>query len=381
MGTDTQDIACRPTDKSGEKVWTDLKPDQCDPTVTYANEKTTIQWKISREFTLQATENIRRRKCGCIVVECEYATAVDAALAPAKELTIKEKKVTMVGKKSTGTYELVMKFTKSDYSADPDSYEIGLNADVFVKIGVKGTDFQKYKIQAKECFASPSINKADKDPSYPLLKTGCRDKAAWETDKNARDLDTKERGPTIQFSFKSFVWAKSDAAKKIFVHCSVQVCVETANACVAALAAKCSKKKKRALTVNTNDKVRPEEHDLALGPLYVHKENEIRVSNGTTLLPCQINNGGCSEICVNSFGTGHICACRPGRVLTDDGYSCMDTGVLIKLAEQPQRQNDVSTKATSHEAVMIVSAVAIITILNIIAVIVIVSRKGKKYPV
>lgn len=375
--------SCDSSPQGNKETWSLTDPTACNAEVSYAADKTTFKWMISRKFTVHADSKIRRRKCGCIVVECDYTTNVDVGLAANEELLIKEKKITMVGKKETGVYILEMKFQKDvNYNSNQDNFDIELGKDVFVLIKVTGT-FQSYKIEASDCFASDSDKNTAKDNSYKLLKNGCLDKETWEQTKADKGITRNSalQDPEIKFSFKSFAWAAKAAAKKIFLHCTVKVCASDASDCVKALTKECpAKRMKRALTVNTDDKVRPEEHNLSLGPLYVHKENVIRVSNGSTILPCQINNAGCSEICVNSFGKGHICACRPGRILSDDGYSCMDKSVLIKLAEQP-RHYDVSTEATSHEAVMIVSAVAIITILNIIAVIVIVSRKGKKYPV
>ena len=117
----------------------------------------------------------------------------------------------------------------------------------------------------------------------------CPDKETWQKDTSDKTVTSSLKDATVKFSFKSFAWAAKTAANKIFVHCTVKVCAESAGKCIEELASTCgAKRMKRALTVNTDDKVRPEEHDLSLGPLYVHKENVIRVSNGSTILPCQI---------------------------------------------------------------------------------------------
>ena len=93
----------------------------------------------------------------------------------------------------------------------------------------------------------------------------------------------------------------------------------------------------------------PDEHSVSLGPLIVKREtSEVEYTSNSSFLPCSLvsrlylrknlllsdqiiqcyyhflqNNGGCSELCVNTYASGHVCACLPGRVLNDDGVSCM----------------------------------------------------------
>ncbi|KAJ8359837.1 hypothetical protein SKAU_G00163620 [Synaphobranchus kaupii] len=62
-------------------------------------------------------------------------------------------------------------------------------------------------------------------------------------------------------------------------------------------------------------------------------EPECRCATGTTLGPdgqtcldvneCERDNGGCSEVCVNTKGSQR-CECGPGRVLDVDGRSCIE---------------------------------------------------------
>lgn len=41
---------------------------------------------------------------------------------------------------------------------------------------------------------------------------------------------------------------------------------------------------------------------------------------------CLVNNGGCSDICTNTFGN-FTCSCMTGYALTDDGRTC--TGMYM----------------------------------------------------
>ena len=38
-------------------------------------------------------------------------------------------------------------------------------------------------------------------------------------------------------------------------------------------------------------------------------------------LECDIDNGGCDQICINTIGNFH-CNCSEGYLLNDDGFSC-----------------------------------------------------------
>ena len=37
--------------------------------------------------------------------------------------------------------------------------------------------------------------------------------------------------------------------------------------------------------------------------------------------PCLINNGGCNQTCINTFGS-YMCECNDGYVLARDKHSC-----------------------------------------------------------
>ena len=36
---------------------------------------------------------------------------------------------------------------------------------------------------------------------------------------------------------------------------------------------------------------------------------------------CEIDNGGCDQICINTVGDFH-CNCSEGFILNDDGFTC-----------------------------------------------------------
>ena len=40
---------------------------------------------------------------------------------------------------------------------------------------------------------------------------------------------------------------------------------------------------------------------------------------------CDINNGGCEQVCVNEVGSFHYCGCNAGYSLRVDGRTCEGT--------------------------------------------------------
>merc|ERR1712033_16110 len=151
------------------------------------------------------------------------------------------------------------------------------------------------------------------------------------------------------------------------------VCLDSVNDCTSKMVgdqSQCSGKVKRSPS-SIESSATPDEHSVSLGPVVVKgSTSEVQYASNSAFLACSLNNGGCSELCVNTYGSRHVCACMPGRVLNDDGVSCMDK-VSLASAQAPADDNSV----------VVVASVAVIAILNILAVIAIVMRRGKNLPV
>lgn len=66
--------------------------------------------------------------------------------------------------------------------------------------------------------------------------------------------------------------------------------------------------------------------DLSLNYYYFHQFRNI--SHCVDINECRINNGGCSQDCINSKGSFY-CTCSDQYVLGDDGKTCTGKHVSI----------------------------------------------------
>ena len=47
-------------------------------------------------------------------------------------------------------------------------------------------------------------------------------------------------------------------------------------------------------------------------------------------LECDVDNGGCDQICINTIGNFH-CNCTEGYLLNEDGFSCDGESIILPL--------------------------------------------------
>jgi len=372
------DSECDGSDAGAGKYKFELSdPSKCNAVIVTdtVTNKTTITWKISRKPTITSSAPIRRALCGCIEVSCTYD--VENTVLTKTPFVVEEKQLTMVGKTETGEYDLEMNFMNDAYDAKITNFKVDINSKINVEAKVKST-FDGYKVSVVDCFANADEDPLKVDNKYEIIKSdGCEDVKPYDG-ANSKDV-VKQKDSKAQFWFKSFVWTGLEKAKqKIFVHCTAQVCLASDMACQNTMGNtdSCTTKRRRRSVTNSK------EHLVSLGPLYIENgKPTVYASNNTAVLPCNLNNGGCNEICVNNVGykKGFMCACEPGRFLRDDGFSCMDKNLLQRINRIGSAEiNDVMSEHLTNEAAIVVAAVAVITILNIIGVILIVSRKGKQ---
>ncbi|XP_078483344.1 alpha-tectorin-like [Ciona intestinalis] len=163
---------------------------------------------------------------------------------------------------------------------------------VYFKAALSASDFTV--LQARECWATPTSNSSN-PTRYPIIESGCPSNADPTSITVVKNYNTSY----ITAGFKSFAWVGIND-QKIFIHCQLDVCVNSAANCSGPV---CSPGKKKRSVQNYH-----EGKLYSFGPLKL-------------VTPCD-EPGTCDHQCTLHNGEP-ICSCYAGFTLDSDGKTCV----------------------------------------------------------
>jgi len=355
---------CYGTSEPGGWQFSLNSPSECGPTIISSDATLTFTYKISSEPSVIGA--IRRTECQSFEVSCTMNR--ETVIESPNGVNVTENAEVLPAVYKTENYTTKLSFT--DASDTPITTPVNINETIFVDAEVTNA-VSDYNIGVKDCYATidPTPNFAV--PTYPLVNsTGQADDPSFVTVTNQNDT-------IAVFNFPAFLWSfpgVRNRRQEIYVVCTTVVCLKDVD-CTEFMPT--SRRRRR-----RSNEAENQGHQLTIGPLRVlsNEEKAVNVKEETSL--CAVNNGGCQDICIDTIGSSRPrCACNAGRVLRDDGFTCMSIADLQRTPQKVYTEIRSVEKSGVSETTVVIAAVAIIALLNILGVFVIVSRKGKKYPV
>jgi len=356
---------CYGTSEPGGWQFSLNSPSECGPTIISSDATLTFTYKISSEPSVIGA--IRRTECQSFEVSCTMNRETVIETPNGANVTENAEVLPAVYKTENYTTRLGFK----DYTLSPLTTPVNINDTIYVEALVTNA-VSDYNIGVKNCYATIDPTPNSGVPTYPLINsTGKAYDPSFVTVMNQNET-------LAVFSFPAFLWSFSGVSSRrqeIYVVCTTVVCLQDVD-CTEFMPTLRRRRRRR------SNEAENQGHQLTIGPLRVlsNEEKAVNVKEETSL--CAVNNGGCQDICIDTIGSSRPrCACNAGRVLRDDGFTCMSIADLQRTPQKVYTEIRSVEKSGVSETTVVIAAVAIIALLNILGVFVIVSRKGKKYPV
>jgi len=357
---------CYGTSEPGGWQFSLNSPSECGPTIISSDATLTFTYKISSEPSVIGA--IRRTECQSFEVSCTMNR--ETVIESPNGVNVTENAEVLPAVYKTENYTTELSFFADSGLSVRITYALNINDTIYVEAKVTN-GMTAYNIGVKDCYATIDPDPNSAVPTYPLINsTGQADDPSF--------VSVLDQNKTVAlFSFPAFLWSFTgvrNRRQEIYVVCTTVVCLKDVD-CTEFMPT--SRRRRR-----RSNEAENQGHQLTIGPLRVlsNEEKAVNVKEETSL--CAVNNGGCQDICIDTIGSSRPrCACNAGRVLRDDGFTCMSIADLQRTPQKVYTEIRSVEKSGVSETTVVIAAVAIIALLNILGVFVIVSRKGKKYPV
>uniref|UniRef100_H2Z8V4 ZP domain-containing protein n=1 Tax=Ciona savignyi TaxID=51511 RepID=H2Z8V4_CIOSA len=260
---------------------------------------------------------VQRYYDACISFNCTFNRTVEVDSQNA--INPKIAKVKVAGVSTAGKFDVSMNLFRDEnctmmFQGNPPT--VFVEDYIFFKAALTNAD-AGIILQAPNCWATPTSNHDD-TVRYNLIQEGCASPLDPGKIKVVKNYQTYY----ISGGVASFIWTNM-TVQKIYIHCEVVVCVNSANNCTGPT---CPSRKKRFVAA-PND---PQRKLYSVGPIKIASACD------------EIEPGMCSQKCIVVNGKPR-CACMEGFQLAEDLKTCVaDVQYRVVRVREPSDNNFAS---------------------------------------